>query len=101
MMGLLRSGRILRLSLNDALGSIRGWRSCTPGRGLEVEVEVVLRGVADEGPVVEEAAVVDVAEVVQDHPAGRTEAGRHLEEVDQLLRRQPAGPGLGRQRASR
>jgi hypothetical protein len=50
----------------------------TPWRGLEVEVEVVLLGEADEGPVVEEASVVDVAEVVQDHPAGRAEAGRQL-----------------------
>jgi hypothetical protein len=46
------------------------------GRGFEVEAEVVLLGEADERPVVEEAAVVDVAEVVEDHPTGRAEAGR-------------------------
>jgi len=41
-----------------------------------------------------EAAAITVAEMVEDNPAGGTDAGRHLEQVDQVLCRQAAGEGL-------
>jgi hypothetical protein len=51
-------------------------------------------GVADEGPVVDEAAAVAGAEVVEHDAAGGAEARRHFEQVDELLGGQAAGEGL-------
>src|SRR5271154_4890653 len=65
------------------------------GRGGEVEVEFLFGGVADEGPVVDEAAAVAVAELVEDVAAGGARAGWHLEQVDELLGGEAAGEGLG------
>ena len=65
-------------------------------RGGEVEVQFLFGGVADECPVVDEAAAVAVAEVVEDDAAGGTEAGWHLEQVDEFLgRRERQREGFG------
>ncbi len=43
---------------------------------------------------VDEAAAVAVAKVVEHDPADRAETCWHFEQIDQLLRRQPAREGL-------
>jgi hypothetical protein len=55
----------------------------------EIETEVVLSGVPNERPVVDEALAIAVAEVIEDDTAGWPKARWHLEELDQLLSRQP------------
>jgi hypothetical protein len=60
-------------------------------RGGEIEIEVVRLGVADELPVIGEAAVVAVAEVLEDDLARLAEARRHLEQFDEVLGGQAAG----------
>ena len=60
----------------------------------EIEVEPLLLGEADELPVIGEHAMIAVAEMLEDHLAGLAETGRHLEEIDQVLGRQPAREGF-------
>ena len=52
----------------------------------EVELQPVLLGVADERPVRGETPAVAVAELVEDDAAHLADAGRHLEEFDEILR---------------
>jgi len=54
----------------------------------EVEVQPLLLGVADEVPVVGEAAAIAAADVFEDDLAGHAVAGRRLEEIDETLRGQ-------------
>jgi hypothetical protein len=65
------------------------------GRGAEIEIELLFGCVADEHPVVDEAVAVVIAQVVEHDPAGCPNACWHLEQLDQFLRGQPAGEGLG------
>jgi hypothetical protein len=60
-------------------------------RSGKIEVEAALLRVADELPVVGEAAAVAVAEVLENDLARPAEAGRHLEQLDEVLGGQAAG----------
>jgi hypothetical protein len=53
-------------------------------------------GVLDEVPVVAEATLVAVLEIVEDHPARGVLARRLLEQIDQLLRREATRQRLDR-----
>lgn len=68
------------------------------GRRGEIKVEVVFLGVVDELSMIGEAAAVAVAQVLEDHLTDRAEAGRHLEEFDEILGGQPAGHWLAGRR---
>src|SRR5262245_31224693 len=71
-------------------------------RGGGVEVELLVGGEAAGRPVVGEVAAVAVAEVLEHDFADVAVAGRHLEQIDELLRGQAArqrhgGSGHGRE----
>src|SRR5262249_21645177 len=56
----------------------------------QVEVETLLLCELNELPHVGELAAVAVAELVEDDPTGLAAAGRHLQQIDELLRGQAA-----------
>ena len=71
---------------------VRDDRRCwTLWRTFEIDIQFLFCHEATERPRVDEPVAVAVAEVVEYDAASLTHAGRHLEEVHQLLRCQPAG----------
>jgi hypothetical protein len=70
--------------------------SRTLGRRGKVQFGLVFTGPSDDLPEVSEAALVAVAEAVQDETPLSADAGRQLEQLDQLRRRQETGERLGR-----
>ena len=73
----------------DAIGEPLGVGAV--GWGGEVEIELVLVGVADELPVVGERAAVVVAEVVEHHDPRLADDRGPLEQLDEVRRRESEG----------
>ncbi len=69
-----------RLAVQNRQHAFDGFFPIVPTRGRgEVDVQSLLSNKPDERPVIGKSLAVDVAQMIEDHPAAFAETGRHLE----------------------
>src|SRR5262249_8581134 len=67
----------------------------------QIDAEAVLLSVANERPLIGEAAPVAILKFVQDPPAGLADASRLLKQLRKFYFRKPHGQGVVRNRVSK
>jgi hypothetical protein len=92
---LCAAGR-LGFAVEDGQHALDRFLAIGPARGSrQVELQTLFVGEADESPVIGEPPAGDVAEVVEDDPAGIADGSGHFEELDDFLGCETAlGSGL-------